>query len=485
LGGLAMKKKAAFKGSAAKKKGTNWGAVAAMPPATAAAGAAIGAMTGALQRGGFHGMKPGAIRGGLAGGAVGAGVAGLIGLGALLGKADPSGKTLETVLKLAPAAGTAIGVATQTSGAWGKEKDAEFSSKLVELIELNDGDLEKTAAVLEEHGMSKEAIGGILSAIGAGAKGVYQAAKGVGKAGPRIGVGQAVRTGASGVGEAAKQWGKGVAQTAQKGYTRGGGGVKGVMRAAGGLARQNPGATLALGAMGGYGASKLGSAILEVGDAAGRLLAKTAEGEPSLSSAPIPLDEIRESIQEAQSREDIPGRARRAQIVGGIGGGIGGGLGGAALGGAAHFLSKGRMGSAKIPMAIGGGLGVLGGAAGGQYLGKDYGAEEARADKAVAMLRALRAHQAGAMSGYGAGMQRGYDMGRGPMQEKTSSFRGFQRSLTRRSEGELGKMLHKLKGDAPEKIRRAIRDQKSAVGLAKEHGLKTPKMSLFGKKTKK
>jgi hypothetical protein len=149
-------------------------------------------------------------------------------------------------------------------------------------------------------------------------------------------------------------------------------------------------------------ASSTDEDIVRVGDAAGRLLAKTAMA-PDMS-APIPLEEIRESIQEAQAREDVPGRARRWQI---------GGAGAGALGAGAAGYGAGRLIGPKAGL-LGAGLGAVGGALGGQALGKEYGAEEARADKAVAMLRALRAHQQGAMSGYGAGMQRGYQMGQAP-----------------------------------------------------------------------
>ena len=166
----------------------------------------------------------------------------------------------------------------------------------------------------------------------------------------------------------------------------------------------------------GYAMGKNASALIEVGDAAGKLFAKTAQ-EPSLGSAPIPLEEIKESIQEAQAREDIPGRAKRWRTGGAITGGFGGGVAGGALGLGARALMPGR-GRNLLPIAgaaIGGGLGGYA----GQRAGGEYGAEEARADKAVSMLRALRAHQAGAMSGYGAGMQRGYAMGQG--MGKTSS----------------------------------------------------------------
>jgi hypothetical protein len=153
--------------------------------------------------------------------------------------------------------------------------------------------------------------------------------------------------------------------------------------------------------------------IIEVGDAAGRLLAKSASRitakekvaillkERGKTAGVVPIDEIRESIQEARERENIPGRARSSAIAGGIGGGIGGGVAGGALG----MLAKKRLGLAAP--VVGAGLGMLGGGYGGARAGSAYGEEEARADRAVAMLRALKAHQAGMGSGFRAGMNYG------------------------------------------------------------------------------
>ena len=296
-----------------------------------------------------------------------------------------------------------------------KEGSSDFIDKLAELIELNGGDLEKTTAVLEECGMDKEAIWGALSGVG---KGLAAGAKALGK-------GQVGRAGKA-VAGGLKRTGRQLKQTYEAGRRGAGGmgpavgGAGGVLRGAKAVAKANPALAVGAGAAGaaglggaGYMMGKSGSALMEVGDAAGRMLAKTAEGEPTMGSAPIPLDEIRESIQEAQSREDIPGRAKRWQIGGGAGGGV--------MGGAAGY-GAGRLIGPKAGL-LGAGLGAAGGALGGQHLGKQHGAEEARADKAVAMLRALRAHQAGSMRGFGAGMQRGYSMGRGPVgQEKAASI---------------------------------------------------------------
>lgn len=302
----------------------------------------------------------------------------------------------------------------------GTQLTKEAADKVLELIELCDGDLVKTAVVLEKHGMSKEAIWGALAGIG---KGLATGAKAVGKGqfgrAAKAVAGGSKRTGRqlrSTYQQAAKgDLAKGVAGPLKPGQVRGGGMLGGLKA----VAKANPALAAGAGAAGAAGVGGAGymlgkeSSVLEVGDAAGRLLAKTAEGEPSMGSAPIPLDEIRESIQEAQGREDIPGRAKRWQIGGGVGGGV--------LGGGAGY-GAGRLIGPKAGL-IGAGIGAAGGALGGQHLGKQHGAEEARADKAVAMLRALRAHQQGSMSGFGAGMQRGYSMGRqpgGPEQEKTA-----------------------------------------------------------------
>jgi hypothetical protein len=291
----------------------------------------------------------------------------------------------------------------------------EATNKILELVDVCDGDLEKVGAALEEQGMSKEAIGGILSAIGRGAKGIWQAGRGAGGAKAGLSAaGKAVAPAAKGVGEAAKTYGRGMGEAAKAGYTGAGGGARGVMGAVGGMARQSPGTAAALagagGLGGGYMLSKKSSvnALMEVGDASGRVLAKMAQA-PGMN-APIPIEEIRESIEEAQAREDIPGRAKRWQVGGGVGGGVMGGAGG---------YGAGRLIGPRAGL-VGAGLGAVGGALGGQELGKRHGAEEARADKAVAMLRALRAHQAGAMTGYGAGMRRGYSMGQ-PTEEKTGA----------------------------------------------------------------
>lgn len=154
---------------------------------------------------------------------------------------------------------------------------------------------------------------------------------------------------------------------------------------------------------------KVGSALFQVGDAAGRLMAKAAAG-PDMFTPVLDQEELEEAAQEAQAREDIPGRMRRSAITGG---GLGA-LGGAALGVGGGLLAK-RLG---LPMAGSlpalAGLGAAGGAGGGYLgarLGKRYGAEEAAADKVYAMMRQRKALQAGAQHGFSAGAQQGYMAG--------------------------------------------------------------------------
>lgn len=135
--------------------------------------------------------------------------------------------------------------------------------------------------------------------------------------------------------------------------------------------------------------------LLEVGEAAGRILAKTAE------PTDINPEEVAEAIEAAKEREDVPGRSR----MWGIGGSALGGLGGGALGyGAGRLLGGAR----TSPLALG--LGALGAGAGGflgHRIGSQEGAEEATADRLVSFLRGRRAY----MTGANQGMQQGYLQG--------------------------------------------------------------------------
>lgn len=178
-----------------------------------------------------------------------------------------------------------------------------------------------------------------------------------------------------------------------------------------GVATGVVGAPVAAGA--GYMMGKSGSAraLIEVGDAAGRTMAKTALMiEPS---------EVTEAIEGAQEREDIPGRAKRWGRAGAGLGAVGGGALGAGAGLGGMLLAK-KLGlnvpSNAIQKAIiggGGGAGAIGGGVLGHRIGQQEGAEEAAADKLVSMIRGRRAYLAGGARGYGAGLQRGFMAGRG------------------------------------------------------------------------
>lgn len=141
---------------------------------------------------------------------------------------------------------------------------------------------------------------------------------------------------------------------------------------------------------------KKSAALLEAGDAAGRVLAKL--GAAPMRSVRFKGSEVQEALEEAKAREDIEGRSRRWQLAGGaLGAGIGAGASGA-LGG---MIAKGL--GAKSALT-GTALGMLGGGLGGGYLGarigKQEGAEEAAADQIVAAMRARRNQNIGAVHGY-------------------------------------------------------------------------------------
>lgn len=328
----------------------------------------------------------------------------------------------------------------------------KVASALVELIEACGGDPVKVASALEAQGISKEALNPILSAIGKGAKGIWGAAT---KAKGAPSLGTAASQALSGVGKGFSQYGGQLSRAYTSGAAKGG-----FLGGLGSVAKKSPGLVAGAAAVPAFAAgrmSKEGEALFEVGDAAGRVLAKTGAATGSvaklltrspLSSAlgagagalgtgallyagykglkgavregvregqktaavgmpPVSPEELQESVEEAQAREDIPGRAKAWQI----GGGIGGGLLGAAPGALIAGLTKHRLGG-----GIGAGLGALGGAYLGQRFGRAHGEEEAAADKAISMLRALRAHQIGAQMGaqhgYMAGLQQGMGEGK-------------------------------------------------------------------------
>ena len=146
------------------------------------------------------------------------------------------------------------------------------------------------------------------------------------------------------------------------------------------------------------------SSLLEVGDAAGRILAKMAAAPQEIEG--VPVEELKESIEEAKSREDVPGRAKRWSIGSGIGGGLAGGAAGYGLG---HLLTRGKSGAFPWLARIGGtALGGAAGGAGGAFLGHRHGAEEAEADQLLESIRARNAFGTGVQTGYHQGAQSGY-----------------------------------------------------------------------------
>jgi hypothetical protein len=176
-------------------------------------------------------------------------------------------------------------------------------------------------------------------------------------------------------------------------------------------AKAHPGVAAGAAGLGtGYMMGKSGSArLFEIGDAAGRIMAKTAMGQlgHNLTGAPLLTpEEVQEAVQGAQAREDIEGRG---QSWGRMGGAIGA-LGGGALGSGAGY-GLGRLLGKSTPMAagIGGLAGALGGGLYGHRVGQAEGQEEAAADKLVALLRARNA--------FGAGMGQGYALGAGGDEE--------------------------------------------------------------------
>lgn len=144
--------------------------------------------------------------------------------------------------------------------------------------------------------------------------------------------------------------------------------------------------------------------LVEVGNAAGKLLAKSAAVE-------MTPEEIQEAAAGAQGREDVAGRAsswgRRGAALGGLGGG--------ALGaGAGYGLSKLLGRSLPMGAALGGAAGAGLGGVLGHRIGSDEGAEEALADRLVSYLRSRRAAQIGAQHGYLQGLTQGGVSAQGP-----------------------------------------------------------------------
>ena len=77
-------------------------AMLGLPVATAAGGAGLYGLAGVARRGSAP-LRTRLMRGGATGGAIGLAISSLVGIGKLLNQADPSGKSLEAAVKLAPA----------------------------------------------------------------------------------------------------------------------------------------------------------------------------------------------------------------------------------------------------------------------------------------------------------------------------------------------------------------------------------------------
>ena len=108
-----------------KEEPTSWKDLASLPLGGAAMGAGIYGLSG-LGRKGALPLTDRLVRGAGTGGAIGLGAAGLIGIGKMLQKADPSGRTLETAVRLAPAAMMAAGSIADSKKDREKKAQARF-----------------------------------------------------------------------------------------------------------------------------------------------------------------------------------------------------------------------------------------------------------------------------------------------------------------------------------------------------------------------
>jgi hypothetical protein len=250
----------------------------------------------------------------------------------------------------------------------------------------------KASQVAGTFNKARGAGNGVLNSIGQTAMAHPGVAAGVGLAGA---------TGAAGLGAGYMMGKQGSALGRTAGVALGGaalgtvvGGVMQAAKKAGETAKTPPVKTSAL-------------RLIEVGDAAGRIMAKLADsnlmanitGQPTLTP-----EEIQEAVQGAQEREDVEGRAGSWGNAGAALGGLGGaGLGGGAGYGLGRLLKASPMASIAstgLGALVGGGLGGMM----GNRIGKAEGTEEAVADKLVSMMRARQAYGAGANQGYMQGM---------------------------------------------------------------------------------
>jgi len=196
-------------------------ALAAAPVVGALTGAALYGLAGVGRSAAPIGTR--LLRGAGTGGALGVGAAGLIGLGHLLSKADPSGKTLETTVRLAPSAVMLYGA-------------------------MQDTREEKRAAAFF---MTKEAVG--IKTVG----------QVLGRVGGRVQ--KAFTEGAAAAGPShLGQLGGGVTDAAKELWKR-----KGIVgKSVGSYVKGNPMGAVGVGAgvlAAGYGANKLGLRLADVG----------------------------------------------------------------------------------------------------------------------------------------------------------------------------------------------------------------------------
>lgn len=270
-------------------------------------------------------------------------------------------------------------------------------SCFMKALNVSGGDVDRALAQLEKEGYTKLAfsLGAVvpaLKSVGTKALGAAKPALNAvkGKAQQVAGTFQTARQGGAGVGQSLLQTAK-----AHPGVAAGAIGAAG-MGAGAALAPNQPKVA----------SLKLAS-LINIGDAAGRMLAKLAEGTliPNLTGQPtLTPEEMQEAVEGAKEREDVEGRAQSWGRGGALLGAAGGGAAGA---GAGYGLGKLLGFRAPLGAGVGGAAGAVLGGLYGRRIGQAEGAEEAVADKLVSMLRARRAFGMGAGQGYMAGLGQG------------------------------------------------------------------------------
>lgn len=161
----------------AKKDELSLPSLLGLPLAGAGVGAALGAPAGIYSA--IRSGKPigkalgiGAGLGAAGGGAIGAAAAGLIGIGHLLRNADPSGKTLDTVIRLAPAALATAGAVNEVGTALGNREKEKQAANPLDPEEIQESiqeasERESLPIMSRRYGMA----GGALGGLGGGALG--------------------------------------------------------------------------------------------------------------------------------------------------------------------------------------------------------------------------------------------------------------------------------------------------------------------------